>query len=101
MGNAEDALSMLTSFMLAKPELIFLDWNLPKMTGLEFLKELKKDYLLKDISIIIYTAGHIEKDIQLALHLGAINYAIKPSSFPKICDIIRFFHNNSRDLVQD
>jgi CheY-like chemotaxis protein len=91
IDNAEDALRRLSSLMSEKPDIIFLDLKMPRMTGLQFLRELKQDYLLKDIPIVIYTSAYIEGDINLALHFGAIDYITKPSSFPKICDAIMFF----------
>ena len=60
-----------------KPDLILLDLIIPKIPGLDVLKELKKDQALKDIPVIILTNIEDVKSIETALELGATTYLVK------------------------
>lgn len=59
-------------------DLIFLDWNMPRMNGYEFLKECKRDELLRKIPIIMTTAERDRKSVLEALSAGAVDYIVKP-----------------------
>ena len=58
------------------PDIILLDWNLPKKTGHEILKEIKENSNLKNIPIIILTTSSAEKDILRAYDLHANAYIV-------------------------
>jgi len=57
---------------------IFLDWNMPKMSGFEMLLECRKDERLKNTAIIMLTAESEEENIIKALSAGATAYIVKP-----------------------
>src|ERR1017187_3479322 len=61
-----------------RPGLILLDLRLPKMDGLEVLKEVKSDELLKDIPVVVLTTSEAEKDIAKAYEFHANSYLVKP-----------------------
>ena len=74
------ALDGETGFRLAKekrPDLILLDLVLPRLHGLEVLKELKSDSETKDIPIIVLTNLEGIGDVDKAIELGARTYLIK------------------------
>jgi CheY-like chemotaxis protein len=58
-----------------------LDINLPKMNGLEFLSELRKDEELRDIKVFITTTSDHENDRDLSKQLGVSGYIVKPVNF--------------------
>lgn len=60
------------------PDFIFLDLNMPIMSGRQFLKEIKSNTVLKDIPVIIYSTSTSQKDLQALLNLGAAYYLPKP-----------------------
>lgn len=62
------------------PHLILLDLNMPRKHGLEVLKELKGNILLRKISIIIFTTSKSQADIKKAYELGANCYVAKPQT---------------------
>jgi two-component system response regulator len=72
-----------------RPDIIFLDINLPKKNGLEVLAEIKKDPQLKRIPVIILTTSRAEQDIINAYNLHANCYIIKPLSFEGFLDVIK------------
>jgi len=61
-----------------KPDLILLDWNLPKKNGSEVLSEIKTDEGLKRIPVIILTTSRASQDILKAYGLHANCYITKP-----------------------
>ena len=60
-----------------KPNLVLLDLMLPKKSGFDVLKELKKDPKTKDIPVVILTVLSLDEDIQKALRAGASDYFVK------------------------
>ena len=60
-----------------KPDLILLDLMLPKKSGFEILKEIKKDEKVKDIPVLILSNLAQEKEIEEGLALGAQDYLVK------------------------
>ena len=63
------------------PALILLDLNLPKMSGIEFLRELREDPHLKDLRIIVLTSSNEPKDRAAAFEYDVDDYIVKPHSF--------------------
>ncbi len=61
-----------------RPDVILLDWVMPKMTGLEVLSELRQDERTKDIIVFMLTAKNMVDDVSTALGSGAHDYIIKP-----------------------
>jgi CheY-like chemotaxis protein len=68
------------------PDLIFLDLNMPRMSGKQFLSRIKKIPRLKDIPVIIYTTSHQEIDEIETKKLGALYFLSKPYTFDEICE---------------
>ena len=63
------------------PALILLDLNLPKMSGIEFLRELREDPKLKELRIIVLTSSNEPKDRAAAFEYDVDDYIVKPHSF--------------------
>lgn len=59
-------------------DLILTDWNMPVMTGIDFLKAVKSDEAVKHIPVIIVTSRNVKEDILLAIKSGARDYIVKP-----------------------
>ena len=64
-----------------KPNVIFLDLNMPKVNGLEVLRQLKADSRTKLIPVVAMTSSKEEKDIIESHRLGFNSYIIKPVGF--------------------
>lgn len=72
-----------------RPDLIFMDVEMPEMNGIETVQKIKENPLWREIPIIFLT-GNKEKDtIYSCMSLGAIDYMIKPVSVPKMLEKIR------------
>ena len=63
------------------PDVIFLDLNMPKMNGMEFLKVLRNDDELKHLKVFIITTSGEDIDRQTTEQLGVSGYLIKPLNF--------------------
>lgn len=59
-------------------DLILSDINMPEMNGLEFIKELKNDEVMKSIPVIVISTEGRDTVVQQALTLGAVDYITKP-----------------------
>jgi two-component system chemotaxis response regulator CheY len=73
--SAKSALGILQN---EKPDLILLDWHMPEMNGLEFLKKLKSDNELKSIPVILLTVEDETENVSKAIESGAEGYILKP-----------------------
>lgn len=63
------------------PDVIFLDLNMPIMSGIEFLIAIKKEEELKEIPIIIFSTSQLEDIIREAKAYGAHDFISKPNNF--------------------
>ena len=61
-----------------QPQLILLDLNLPQMSGLEFLRQIKGDERTRDIPVVVLTVSRSDRTIIECSRLGAENYIVKP-----------------------
>ena len=61
-----------------RPQLILLDLNLPRMSGLDFLRWIKADHRTRDIPVVVLTVSRTDQAIIECAQLGAQNYIVKP-----------------------
>jgi len=73
----------------SRPDIILLDLNLPKIDGLEILKEIKEDENLKNIPVVVLTTSQAEKDILRAYDLHANAYVNKPLDFDQFINTVK------------
>ncbi|MDR0330294.1 MAG: response regulator [Chitinispirillales bacterium] len=75
-GDGQEALGKLKSNMPI--DLVLLDWNMPVMDGITFLKTVRADDAFKDVKIIMCTSESEKSRVVEALKAGANNYIVKP-----------------------
>lgn len=89
--DGEQCLEMARSF---RPELIVLDIMMPKMHGLEVLKQLKSDADTRSIGVIICTAKGFKPEIERAKELGAIAVILKPFARKDLVEQVEQFFSH-------
>jgi len=86
--DGEEAMKYLTSPDTEKPFVILLDLNMPKMSGIEFLKVMKTHPELKTIPVIVLTTSKERRDVLDSFELGASGYMVKPVGYSKFVEIL-------------
>lgn len=79
-NNGEEALQILEK-KDELPDIVLLDLNMPKINGIEFLKILKGDDVLKYIPTIILTTSSNQKDLLECYKIGIAGYVLKPLKY--------------------
>lgn len=92
-GNGVEALEMLRADIVPLPRIIILDINMPKMNGIEFLKVLREDENLKNISVFVMTTSNEDSDKINAYNLNVAGYILKPLSFEKFITSVATLKN--------
>jgi CheY-like chemotaxis protein len=87
INNPVEALQKLTQKEI-QPDVIFLDLNMPLMSGLEFLTRIKKLESIKEIPIIIFSTSKLDEMVQKAKAYGAHDYISKPNDFNDLKKIL-------------
>jgi len=66
---------------MPRPDLVLLDLNLPRRTGLEVLSEMRDSDDLRSLAVVVFTSSSLAIDKRKSLALGAQEYITKPASF--------------------
>lgn len=83
-----------------RPDLILLDFNMPRMNGREFLAAIKADPLLKDIPVIVLTTSDVERDVVASYQLGAASFITKPLDMSQFMAAVHHIENYWFTLVR-
>jgi CheY-like chemotaxis protein len=87
--NGIDAINLLNHGEV-HPDFIFVDLNMPKLNGKQFIASLKQSHAFDDSRIIVYSTSKNERDEAEVLRLGADEFITKPISLDTLCaDIAR------------
>jgi CheY-like chemotaxis protein len=93
--DGEEALDYLYSRGLFKlratghPAVVLLDLKLPKVDGLEVLKQIKNDPDLRQVPVVMLTSSREERDLVTSYNLGVNAYVVKPVDFHEFVDSLR------------
>ena len=85
--NGEEAVEQLSK-KHNLPHIIFLDLNMPRLNGLEFLERIKNDSVLRSIPTIILTTSNNAHDVIECYKIGIAGYVIKPLKYDEYVDKI-------------
>lgn len=84
-----EALAMLRDGQVPRERrLILLDLNMPRLNGIEFLRELRKDPALKGIPVVVLTTSNAENDRVDAYDLNVAGYLLKPVTFMSFVELM-------------
>lgn len=95
--NGRDALDFIfatgqyagTRDIAFPPKLILLDIQMPKLNGMEVLREIKTDPRTRAIPVVMLTSSNESPDIKKCYDLGANSYIVKPVNFESFADAIK------------
>lgn len=87
--DGEEALAFMPRWEAGEPlpAVILLDINLPKVNGLEVLRQLKAHERFRRIPVVVLTSSREDKDLKTAYDLGVNSYIEKPVSFNKFMEV--------------
>ncbi len=74
---------------MSRPHLILLDLRIPKIDGLEVLREIQEDEALRRIPVVVLTTSEADEDIARAYDNQANSYLVKPVEFVKFGGLMR------------
>jgi len=88
-SDGVDALSMLRSGAVPTDRrLVLLDLNMPRMNGIEMLRELRSDPSLHATPVVVLTTSDDERDKIEAYNLHVAGYLVKPVTFASFCELM-------------
>jgi CheY-like chemotaxis protein len=88
-SNGLEALEMLRGGAMPKSRrIVLLDLNMPKMNGIEFLRELRADPALRQTPVVVLTTSNDERDRVETYGLLVAGYLLKPVTFTNFCELM-------------
>lgn len=78
VDEADDGSTALEKLKSAKFDFVVTDWNMPNMPGIELLKAIRQDDVLKDTPVLMVTAEAAKENVVTAVAAGVNNYIVKP-----------------------
>jgi DNA-binding response OmpR family regulator len=89
-ANGEEGLCLLRGLdQRSKPCIILLDLNMPRMTGLEFLRVVRREGLAAGVPVIVLTTSRQDRDIVEGFHLNVAGYMIKPVHYREFLGVLK------------
>ena len=92
--DGEEVFQFLLNSKIEKPDVIFLDLNMPAMSGWQCLAKLKNDTELKIIPVIMYSTSSNPREKEIAIELGATGFVTKPTDFKVLTKILEAISTN-------
>jgi len=93
VGDGEAAISFLNNLKEALPCIIILDINMPKMDGIETLREIKSNEVYKNIPVLFLTTSNNDTDKKIGFELGVSGYFVKPPAYEQFLELIKSIQN--------
>jgi CheY-like chemotaxis protein len=87
--NGPEAISILTNNALLIPDYIFIDLNMPFMSGSDCLKKIKEVPRFASTPVIIYTTSSYSKDAEQTKQLGATHFLVKPPGISILTGVLK------------
>jgi len=70
------------------PKLVLLDLKMPKVNGLDVLRELKSNERTRSIPVVVMTSSNEDRDVVESYQLGTNAYVVKPVDFPSFTEAV-------------
>lgn len=99
-SNGDELMNYLQSDQIELPQLLFLDLNMPRKSGLQCLREIRRDKRFKDVLVAIYSTSSSEREIAKSFEGGANLYIKKPCEYSKLKKVISEVVTNNWQVVR-
>lgn len=96
--EAEDGVDALAKLRGSKFDFVVSDWNMPNMTGIELLREIRADANLKHLPVLMVTAEAKKENIIEAAKAGASGYVVKPFTAATLDEKLKKIFQNFPNL---
>ena len=96
--EAEDGVEALIKLRADKFDFVVSDWNMPNMTGIELLREIRADASLKHLPVLMVTAEAKKENIIEAAKAGASGYVVKPFTAATLDEKLKKIFQNFPNL---
>ena len=106
LAHAEDgaeALSVLDAVSAGqrdRPDVVVLDLNLPRVSGIEVLRRVKGDPLLRTIPVVVFSTSRADLDVSVAYACGANAYVVKPVDLQRFIEVVRSIEEHWTRVVR-
>lgn len=77
----EDGVALLDIIGVARPRLVVLDLQMPRLGGLETLERMRQSPQLRDLPVVVFTSSSHPQDVAECRRLGVVDYVTKPMEF--------------------
>ncbi len=96
--EAEDGVDALAKLRADEFDFVVSDWNMPNMTGIELLREIRADAKLKHLPVLMVTAEAKKENIIMAAQAGASGYVVKPFTAATLDEKLKKIFQNFPNL---
>lgn len=86
--DGAEALNLLTEVLAILPDYIFMDINMPKMSGGESLSKMKTNPVLTDVPVYMYSTTKDAREIQTFIKIGAAGYITKTGEYTELVRVL-------------
>ena len=96
--EAEDGVEALAKLRADTFDFVVSDWNMPNMTGIDLLREIRADAKLKHLPVLMVTAEAKKENIIMAAQAGASGYVVKPFTAATLDEKLKKIFQNFPNL---
>jgi CheY-like chemotaxis protein len=97
VSDGQAVFKYLSNEVNIRPDVIFLDLNMPEMSGWQCLAKLKNDMYFKEIPVIMYSTSANPRDKEIAIELGAVGFLTKPNDFKTLTQALESLANSKAE----
>ena len=87
-GECSDGESVASAVREQQPDLVLLDIKMPKVDGIEVLRQIKADARSRTVPVVVMTSSNEERDVVESYRLGVNSYIVKPIEFANFLDVV-------------
>jgi CheY-like chemotaxis protein len=88
-AEALDRLDAVVAGTVPRPDLVVLDVNLPRVSGIDVLRRIRADRELRTIPVVVFSASRSAVDVAAAYACGASSYVVKPGDESRFAEVVQ------------